>query len=124
MCVNGFTQNNYESYNQLIWKITQKIVPCRSKVVEIAAYIAAGMFNEGKKSLLYFMSTLEVSLGTAVHAYVDKKDAECMMICDTRPHGSTRERRKNDFTTTPAGLIRSYCSAKGPSYGPGIDNTM
>ncbi|GFY37684.1 hypothetical protein TNIN_72021 [Trichonephila inaurata madagascariensis] len=31
-----------------------KIVPCGSKVVEIAAFIAVGMFNEGTKSLLYF----------------------------------------------------------------------
>ncbi|GFY54751.1 uncharacterized protein TNIN_72081 [Trichonephila inaurata madagascariensis] len=47
-CVGGFTQNNNESYNRLIWKITSKIAPCGSKVVEIAAYIAARIFNEGK----------------------------------------------------------------------------
>ncbi|XP_015187388.1 PREDICTED: uncharacterized protein LOC107072161 isoform X3 [Polistes dominula] len=66
-CVGGFTQNNNESYNQLIWKKTPKIVPCGSKVVEIAAYIAAGMFNE--------------------------EDAERVMIFDVRAHRSTRERR-------------------------------
>ncbi|GFY47047.1 uncharacterized protein TNIN_127601 [Trichonephila inaurata madagascariensis] len=81
-CVGGFTQNNNESYNQLIWKTTPKVVPCISKVVEIAAYIAAGMFNEGTKSLLHFMSALGLPLGTAAHAYVDKEDAECVMISD------------------------------------------
>ncbi|GFY53619.1 uncharacterized protein TNIN_202271 [Trichonephila inaurata madagascariensis] len=29
-CVGRFTQNNNESYNQLIWKITPKIVSCGS----------------------------------------------------------------------------------------------
>ncbi|GFX62203.1 uncharacterized protein TNCV_3305771 [Trichonephila clavipes] len=46
--VGGFSLNNNESYNQLIWN--QLIVPCGSKVVEIASYIAAGIFNEGAKS--------------------------------------------------------------------------
>ncbi len=51
-CVGGFNQNNNESYNQLIWKISPKIVPAGSNTVEIAAYIAAGIFNEGMASLL------------------------------------------------------------------------
>ncbi|GFS80471.1 uncharacterized protein TNCV_3448701 [Trichonephila clavipes] len=51
-----------------------------------------GIFNEGKKSLLYFMSALVLSFGTATHAYVDK-DAERVMISDARTHGSTREGR-------------------------------
>ncbi|GFY11801.1 uncharacterized protein TNCV_1529931 [Trichonephila clavipes] len=53
----------------------------------------AGMFKEGTKSLLYFMSALGLSLGTASHAYVGKEDAERVMISDVRAHGSTRERR-------------------------------
>ena len=53
-CVGSFTHNNNESYNQLSWKITPKIVPCGSKIVEIAANIAAGVFNGGTSSLLYY----------------------------------------------------------------------
>ncbi|GFY37891.1 uncharacterized protein TNIN_69531 [Trichonephila inaurata madagascariensis] len=52
-CVGGFIQNNNESYNQLIWKIIPKSVPRGSKIVEVSAYIATGMFNEGTKSLLH-----------------------------------------------------------------------
>ncbi|PRD34176.1 UNVERIFIED_CONTAM: hypothetical protein NCL1_15401 [Trichonephila clavipes] len=55
-----------------------------------------GMFNEGSKSLLYFMSAMELSLGTVAHVYVGKEDAW------------KHARRKNGLTTTPAGLIRSY----------------
>ena len=57
-CVGGFTQNNNETYNQLIWKITPKIVPCGSKIVEIAAYSAASVFNKGTALLLYYMSAM------------------------------------------------------------------
>ncbi|GFY14037.1 uncharacterized protein TNCV_1296981 [Trichonephila clavipes] len=59
----------------------------------MAVYIAAGKFNGGTKSLLYFMSALELSLDTAAHAYVDKEDVECVMISDARALGSTREGR-------------------------------
>ncbi|GFX97931.1 uncharacterized protein TNCV_4905821 [Trichonephila clavipes] len=88
--VGGSTQSNKESYNPLIWKITQKIV-LRGSKVEIAAYIATGMFNEGTKPLLYFVSTLELSLGTEGHDYVEKEDAERLNISEARSHGSTRE---------------------------------
>ncbi|XP_015179220.1 PREDICTED: uncharacterized protein LOC107067854 isoform X1 [Polistes dominula] len=122
-CVGGFTQNDNESYNQLIWKITPKIVPCGSKIVEIAAYIAAGMVNEGTKSLLYFMSALGLSLGTAAHAYVDKEDAERVMISNARAHGSTREgrmaRRQHQLD-----LLEATGTAEGLSYGPEIDDTI
>ncbi|KYM97486.1 hypothetical protein ALC62_11778, partial [Cyphomyrmex costatus] len=46
-CLGGFTQNNNESLNQLIWKISPKVLPAGSKIAEIAAYIAACIFNEG-----------------------------------------------------------------------------
>lgn len=67
ICVGGFKQNNNESYNQLIWKITVKIVQCGSKVQCSAVY------NEGTISLLHVMSALGLSLGPAAHAY--KEDA-------------------------------------------------
>ncbi|GFV09078.1 uncharacterized protein TNCV_1182591 [Trichonephila clavipes] len=40
------------------------------------------MFNEGTKSLLHFMSALELSLGNTAHAYVDKEDAERKGACE------------------------------------------
>ncbi|GFY25263.1 uncharacterized protein TNCV_2483831 [Trichonephila clavipes] len=70
-----------------------KLLKSGSKVVEIAAYITAGMFNEGAKSLSQFMSALGLSLGTAVHVYVDKEDADRVMISDARVQGNTREGR-------------------------------
>ncbi|GFY57448.1 uncharacterized protein TNIN_382721, partial [Trichonephila inaurata madagascariensis] len=79
------------------------------------------MFNEDAKSVLYFMSALGLSLGTAAHAYVDKEDTERVMISD-RAHGSSREgrmvRRQHQLC-----LLETTDTAESPSYGPGIDDT-
>ena len=83
-CVGGFTQNNNESYNQLIWKITPKIVPCCSKMVEMAVYIAAGVFNEGTALLLYYMSAMGLSLEPIAHLFAQKEDAQRVTISDRR----------------------------------------
>ena len=97
-CVGGFTQNNNERYNRLIWKITPKIVPCDSKIVKMAAYIAAGVFNESIASLSYYMSAMGLSLGPNAHFYAQKEDAQRVTISDRRAQESTREGRmwKND----------------------------
>ncbi|GFY59059.1 uncharacterized protein TNIN_487991 [Trichonephila inaurata madagascariensis] len=81
------------------------------------------MFNEGTESLLYFMSALGISLGTAVHAYVDQEDAQHVMISNARAHGSMREgrmsRRQHQLD-----LLEATDTTEGPYYGPGIDDTM
>lgn len=55
-CVGGFTQNNNESLNQLIWKITPKTLPAGSKIVEISAFITACTFNQGDLSSINFFA--------------------------------------------------------------------
>ena len=57
-CVGGFTQNNNKSLNQLIWKISPKIMSSRAITVELAAYIAAALFNEDSHSLLFFFKSI------------------------------------------------------------------
>ncbi|KAI4474193.1 hypothetical protein M0804_014971 [Polistes exclamans] len=122
-CVGGFTQNNNESYNQLIWKITPKIIPAGSKIVEIAANIAAGVFNEGKTSLLYYMSSMGLSLGPNAHSFVSKEDAERISISDARAQGSTRERRMAR-RQQQLNILEANDEAEGSSYGAGIDDTI
>ena len=52
ICVGGFTQNNNESLNQLIWKISPKIMSGGVITLELQAYITAVLFNEGSHLLL------------------------------------------------------------------------
>lgn len=107
----------------MIWKITPKIIPSGSKIVEIAAHIAAGTFNKGTASLLYYMSALGLSVGPNAHAYAEKEDAERVAISISRAHERTREgrmvRRRLQFDN-----LEAADDAEGTSYGPGIDDSL
>lgn len=64
-----------------------------------------------------------VSLGTAAHDYAQKEDAERVMISDARALGSTREERMAR-QQHQLDLLEAKDPTQGPSYGPGIDDTM
>ena len=113
-CDGGFTQNNNESYNQLIWKISSKIIPSGFKIVEIAAYIAACLFNEDASSLLYMMNAMGVTFGPSFHLYAQKKDVNRISISEQRAHESTREgrmvRRQHQIQLLEAALGIDTCN--------------
>ena len=46
-CLGGHTQNPNESFNATVWRMAPKHLNSGHKIVEIAAYMAAGIFNEG-----------------------------------------------------------------------------
>lgn len=92
-CVGGFTQNNNESLNQLIWKITPKILPAGSKIVEISALVAAGTFNEGVTALLLFMHGMDLKLGPNSHEYARKENENRILIAEKKADSATREAR-------------------------------
>lgn len=74
-CVGGFTQNNTESSNQLIWKISPKHLSGTSVIVEIAAYVAASVFNEGSLALLTFMQHMGISSASSAHDWARSTDS-------------------------------------------------
>lgn len=73
-CLKGFTQNNNESFNQLIWKISPKSVGGTASVVEIAANVAAYTFNEGSFALLSFLNEMGLTTGPSAHQWARKSD--------------------------------------------------
>jgi len=72
-CDSGFTQNNFESLNQLIWKITPKIILAGSKIFEITAFFDVGTFNEGISALLLFIHGMVIKLGAKTATGMLKK---------------------------------------------------
>ena len=74
-CVGGFTQNNNESLNQLIWKISPKHLSGTSVIVEIAAYVTACVFSEGSFALLTFMQDMGISSGSSAHEWARSTDS-------------------------------------------------
>jgi len=60
-CLGGHTQNANESFNATVWRLAPKHLHCGRKIIEIAAWIAAGIFNEGYLSVLRIMSSMDIT---------------------------------------------------------------
>lgn len=122
-CVGGFTQNNNESLNQLIWKIAPKNTNGSANIIEIAANVAACTFNNGNSALMAFLEEIGVALGPSSHEYVKLSDNERIYKADRQAETESKEARihrrqeQQDFL--------DIASAAGTLlYGPGIDDSM
>lgn len=122
-CVGGFNQNNNESYNQLIWKITPKIIPSGLKTVELAAHISVCMFNEGFEALLQMFEAMGVHSGPNAYQYAAREDSLRVETAERRARESTREARMH-CRRQQMDLLEASSSAEGLLYGPGIDDSV
>ncbi|XP_015597790.1 uncharacterized protein LOC107268971 [Cephus cinctus] len=57
-CFGGHTQNNNESYNHCVWNMVLKHLFNSKQVVDIAAKIAACIYNEGYSPVLKIMEEI------------------------------------------------------------------
>lgn len=122
-CVGGFTQNNNESLNQLIWKITPKILPAGSKIVNVAALVAACTFNEGMCALLLFMHGMDLKLGRNSHEYAQTTDENRVCAAEKKSATETRQARIRHRQEQKDAL--DIAAAAGSLlYGPGIDDSI
>lgn len=72
-CVGCFMKNNNES--QIVdLENGSKILPAGSKIVEIAAIIAASTFNGGILALLMFLHDMIKKIGRNSHKYAGNED--------------------------------------------------
>lgn len=87
--------------------------------MEIAAFIAAGVFNEGYCAVLKIMETLELKIGQQCKFFADTSDAQRVTRQERRSLSCTKEARtarrlrqikQNQFNEEEEGLL----------YGPGI----
>lgn len=90
-CVGSFTQSNNESLNQLIWKISPKHLSETSVIVEIAAYVAASVFNEGSFALLTFMQDMGISSGSSAHDWARSTDSIRVSRAEQEAERQTKE---------------------------------
>jgi len=92
-CIGGFTQNNNESINALIWSFAPKRVFSGAKTVEIASYLAASIFNEGYESLLKMMHVMNITIGPNAVAICTEMDNARISIADARSFEASKEGR-------------------------------
>ena len=62
-CLGGHTQNANESFNSTVWRLCPKHLHSGNKIVETAAFIAAGTFNEGHAAIFLVMDMLNKTIG-------------------------------------------------------------
>ncbi|XP_058808181.1 uncharacterized protein LOC131673856 [Phymastichus coffea] len=118
-CLGGHTQNSNESFNSTVWRITPKHLNSGQKIVEIAAYMAAGMFNEGYSAVLQTMQLLNLKIGQQCKMFADNVDIQRI----------ERERRRSSLSSKEARTARKleqlqqnefHEEAEGLLYGAGI----
>ena len=73
-CLGGHNQNANESFNATVWVLSPKHLHSGLKVVEISAYIAAGIFNEGNSSVLRIMNLLNLTIGTYAKIFIENTE--------------------------------------------------
>ncbi|XP_066599643.1 uncharacterized protein [Prorops nasuta] len=117
----GHTQNSNKSFNSTVWLISPKQMNSGHKIIEIAAYIAAGMFNDGYSSILSTMQLLDLKIGQLCKMFADNVDAQRIGRENRRASFSSKKARtasrleqlhQNEFHEEAEGLL----------YGAGIAN--
>lgn len=121
-CLGGFTQNNNESLNQLIWKISPKCVSGTAIVVEIAANVAACTFNEGCFALLTFMQEMGIKSGPSAHEWARAVDQIRICRADEKTQNESKESRilRRQLQQDALDILKDSSLL----YGPGIDDSM
>ncbi|CAH0561736.1 unnamed protein product [Brassicogethes aeneus] len=118
-CLGGHTQNSNECFNSTVWRMSPKHLNSGKKIVEIAAYMAAGMFNEGYSAVLSTMQLLDLKIGQLCKMFADNVDAQRIKRENRRSSYSSKEARtarrldqlhQNEFFEEVEGLL----------YGAGI----
>jgi len=121
-CIGGFTQNNNESFNQLIWKITPKNVSGNAEIVEIAANVAACTFNEGCFALLAFMQDMGISSGISCHEWARRVDNNRINRANQQAANESKEGRILRRQKQQDAL--DILAGSSSLYGTGIDDSM
>ncbi|CAG5084288.1 Protein of unknown function [Cotesia congregata] len=84
--------NANECYNSTVWRLCPKHLNSGLKIVEISAFIAAGLFNDGFNFILRVMNSMQIVIGRQLMSYREKIDDQRV----------SRENRRSSLTTKQA----------------------
>ena len=114
----GGAQNANESFKATVWRMAPKHLSSGKKIVEIAAHIAAGLFNGGYGTVFMTMGQLKLNIGHQCKIFADHMDNIRVARADRRHSDSTKEARS---AHREAQLIQNeyFEEAEGSIYEPG-----
>jgi hypothetical protein len=118
-CLGGETQNNNDSFNSTIWRFAPKHLHCGGKIIEIAAYLATGIFNEGFCAVLKTMTTIGIIVGEKAKTFSEERDQHRLGRSARRSLQATKEARINRRNEQMA-KNQFYEEEEGLLYGPGV----
>lgn len=118
-CVGANTQNNNESFNACVWNIVPKHMFAGKKIIEIAAYSAACVFNEGSFTILKVMETMGVHIGYEAKQHALNVDEVRVSQAERRSSLASKETR-TALRNTRILLNDQYEEEEGVVYGAGI----
>ena len=118
-CLGGYTQNNNESFNSVLWSIAPKGVHSSKAIVDIAANIAVCNFNDGLKSVLEIMQVLNLTIGTTCYNFCIKTDERRIRAAERAMTAEAKAARRLDMSNKKAKDDEDL-NLEGQLYGPGI----
>ena len=118
-CLGSNTQNDNESFNACVWRLAPKHVFCGKKILEIATYTAACIFNEGQKPILKILEVMGCSLGPGSLSFAENCDNARVQRVDPRSSFASKNARIARREARAA-EDKVYDEEGGTMYGPGI----
>lgn len=118
-CIGGHTQNANESFNATIWRLAPKHLNVGIKIIEIAAYIAACVFNEDYNSVLKIMNILEIKIGQQCRMFAEMYNEKRINRQERRSLTATKEAR-SAHKQEKLEQNELYEETEGLLYAPGI----
>ncbi|KYQ59592.1 hypothetical protein ALC60_01383 [Trachymyrmex zeteki] len=119
-CLGANTQNNNESYNSCVWNIAPKHKFVGKQTLEIAAFSAACIFNEGLLPILKVMEVMGVKIGPQARQFVDKANDRRVDRAELEATEASKEHRT---ATRNAKILENdaYEDQEGVVYEAGLD---
>ncbi|XP_071652727.1 uncharacterized protein [Temnothorax longispinosus] len=118
-CLGGYTQNSNESFNASLWRLAPKHLHCGAKTIEISAYFATAIFNEGYYPILKIMEAMGIVIGQHTKRFVDSQNDKRLRRAEIRTWENTKEARTANRMQKTA-QQKLYEEEEGILYGPGI----
>ena len=118
-CLGANTQNNNESFNSCVWMIAPKHMFVGKNVIEIAAFSAAIMFNEGLNPILKVMEVMGIQIGPTAHQHTENVNT---IRIDRSEHLSSTTSKEARMAARNSRILENDLAVQeeGIIYGAGI----
>ncbi|XP_011694080.1 PREDICTED: uncharacterized protein LOC105453644 [Wasmannia auropunctata] len=118
-CLEGFIQNNNESFNAVVWSIAPKTFSSGKTILDIATDIAVCKFNDGFTSIMEIMQVLNLTIGHNLYTFCIEADARRVKAAERAMSSHAKDARKLSKTSRKEKDEVNF-NVEGQLYGAGI----